>query len=142
MSASWHMCVLIPARDEEGLLPQCLTSVLEARKYLSLTTSCDIVVAVDCSTDKTFDIASKMLKDEGAVVALNAGAVGEARTLAAEVALRRYDGPLDRCWLAKPTQIAAYRRPGSPINCCCVARVPKQSREPLMSSISASMLPA
>jgi glycosyltransferase involved in cell wall biosynthesis len=100
MSALWHICVLIPARNEEELLPQCLRSVLEARKRLSSTTSCDIVVAVDRSTDKTFEIASKMLKGKGAVVSLNAGAVGEARARAAEVALRRYHGPLHRCWLA------------------------------------------
>jgi len=100
MSALWHMCVLIPARNEAELLPQCLRSVLEARKQLSSTTSCDIVVAVDRSTDKTFDIASNMLEGKGAVVSLDAGMVGEARTLAAEVALRRYHGPLNRCWLA------------------------------------------
>jgi glycosyltransferase involved in cell wall biosynthesis len=94
------MCVLIPARNEEELLPQCLKSVLQASKQLSSTTSCDIVVAVDCSTDKTFDIATKMLKGKGAVVSLDAGSVGEARTRAAEVALRRYHGPLNRCWLA------------------------------------------
>jgi glycosyltransferase involved in cell wall biosynthesis len=100
MSASWHMCVLIPARNEEELLPQCLLSVLEARKQISSTTSCDIVVAVDSSTDKTFDIASELLKGKGTVVVLNASAVGEARTRAAEVGLRRYRGPLNRCWLA------------------------------------------
>jgi glycosyltransferase involved in cell wall biosynthesis len=100
MSAIWHMCVIIPARNEEELLPRCLNSVLEARKQLSSTTSCDIVVAVDCSTDNTFSIANKMLKGKGTVVSLDAGAVGEARTLAAEVALRRYHGPLNRCWLA------------------------------------------
>lgn len=100
MSAFWHMCVLIPARNEEELLPHCLKSILEARKQLSSTTSCDIVVAVDRSTDKTFDISNKMLKGKGTVVSLNAGAVGEARTLAADVALRRYQGPLHRCWLA------------------------------------------
>jgi glycosyltransferase involved in cell wall biosynthesis len=95
------MCVLIPARNEEELLPQCLSSVLEASKQLSSsTTSCDIVVAVDLSTDRTYEIASKMLKGKGTVVSLNAGAVGEARTLAAQVALRRYQGPLHRCWLA------------------------------------------
>lgn len=100
MNAAWHICVLIPARNEEELLPQCLHSVLEARKQISPTTSCDIVVAVDSSTDKTFEIASKMLRGKGAVVALDAGVVGEARTRAAEEALRRYRGPLDRCWLA------------------------------------------
>lgn len=100
MSAAWHMCVLIPARNEEELLPECLKSVLEARKQLSSTTTCDIVVAVDRSADKTLEIAVRMLKGKGAVVSLNAGAVGEARTLAAQVALRRYKGPLDRCWLS------------------------------------------
>jgi glycosyltransferase involved in cell wall biosynthesis len=100
MSAIWHMCVLIPARNEEELLPECLMSVLEARKQLSSTTSCDIVVAVDRSTDRTSEIARTMLRGKGTVVSLDAGAVGEARTLAAEVALRRYQGSLDHCWLA------------------------------------------
>jgi glycosyltransferase involved in cell wall biosynthesis len=100
MNNSWHVSVIIPARNEEKLLPRCLASVLEARHHLPANTSCDIVVAVDRSNDETFSIATRLLKGRGTVVSLSAGAVGEARALAAEVALRRHRGPLDRCWLA------------------------------------------
>jgi cellulose synthase/poly-beta-1,6-N-acetylglucosamine synthase-like glycosyltransferase len=100
MSEAWHICVLIPARNEETLLPRCLASVLAARRALPPGTSCDVVVVVDSSTDKTFEIATKMLEGQGTVVCSYAGVVGQARAQAAEEALRRYRGPLNRCWLA------------------------------------------
>ncbi len=96
----WHICVLIPARNEEELLPRCLHSVLAARCLLSGIASVDIVVAVDSSTDRTWNIAQQMVQGDGMVVRTQAGAVGSARALAAEVALQRYRGPRKRCWLA------------------------------------------
>ena len=52
MTASpWHICVLIPARNEEVLLPRCLRSVLKASARLPANVTFDIVVAVDSSTD-------------------------------------------------------------------------------------------
>ena len=45
----WHVSVLIPARDEEDLLPRCLESVLEARAALAGMATCDVIVAVDRS---------------------------------------------------------------------------------------------
>lgn len=96
----WHICVLIPARNEEQLLPRCLRSVIAARSALPASVICDVVVAVDSSTDRTLAIATQFVENRGAVVCTDAGVVGFARTLAANMALQRYRGPLERCWLA------------------------------------------
>jgi glycosyltransferase involved in cell wall biosynthesis len=100
MKAPWHVSVLIPARDEEELLPRCLNSVRAARSLLAGSTTVDVVVAVDSSNDGSRQIAEQMVYGCGVVICTRAGIVGRARALAAEVALRRYDGPRNRCWLA------------------------------------------
>ncbi len=97
---SWHVCVLVPARDEEEHLPRCLQSILAACSALPSESSYDIVVAVDRSTDRTLAIAESILEERGTVVSLQAGVVGRARALAVQLALKRYGGPLNRCWLA------------------------------------------
>lgn len=100
MIPPWHVGVLIPARNEEDLLPRCLHSVLQACRRLPVATTFDIVVAVDSSTDRTAQIAENLLHGWGAVVYTDARLVGFARRLAAEALLQRYRGPLERCWLA------------------------------------------
>jgi glycosyltransferase involved in cell wall biosynthesis len=100
MTQAWHICVLIPARNEEELLPRCLASVLEARARLPARVTCDIVIVVDASTDRTARIAQDMLAGNGAVVTIDAGIVGSARAIAASIALERYHGPLPLCWFA------------------------------------------
>jgi len=99
-SRPWHIAVVIPARNEEALLPRCLESVLDACASLPESTTVDIVVACDSSTDLTFQIAKQLLATQGCVVAMEAGAVGRARALATEVVFKRYAGPLSHCWLA------------------------------------------
>jgi cellulose synthase/poly-beta-1,6-N-acetylglucosamine synthase-like glycosyltransferase len=96
----WHVSVLIPARNEEQLLPRCLDSVLTACSLLPASITSDIILAVDSSTDRTREIAERKLRGHGAVVLTDAGVVGRTRSLAAKVALQRYTGPLDLCWLA------------------------------------------
>ena len=96
----WHVGVLIPARNEEALLPRCLESVITACLRLPPEVTVDVVVSVDCSTDQTLAIAKRMLYGRGSAVLTDAGAVGSAREAAAHVVLGRYRGPLDRCWLA------------------------------------------
>jgi glycosyltransferase involved in cell wall biosynthesis len=96
----WHVGVLIPARDEEDLLPRCLESVLAARDALEGIATCDVVVAVDASVDDTYAIAQKTLGDAGVVLRCNAGAVGAARAAAARVALARSQQDTSRIWLA------------------------------------------
>lgn len=100
MSSRWHVCILIPARNEQQLLPRCLHSVIAACAALPREVTTDVIVAVDSSTDLTRDIAERMLSDRGAVIVTNAAAVGRTRALAAETALQRYLGPLRECWLA------------------------------------------
>jgi glycosyltransferase involved in cell wall biosynthesis len=100
MMNPWHISVLIPARDEEDLLPRCLRSVLEARSALPVGTSCDVIVAVDRSIDGSFDIARKVLDGVGTVIRSGAGVVGVARAMAARTALQRRKLRTSRTWLA------------------------------------------
>jgi cellulose synthase/poly-beta-1,6-N-acetylglucosamine synthase-like glycosyltransferase len=97
---SWHISVLIPARNEEHLLPRCLYSIQQARRSLPVTVTSDVVVVSDCSQDRTRKVAEAILKDSGLVLETASGIVGSARAMAAAAAVERYRGPLDRCWLA------------------------------------------
>jgi glycosyltransferase involved in cell wall biosynthesis len=53
IASPWHICVLIPARNEEVLLLRCLHSVLKACALLPASVTCDVLVVVDSSTDMT-----------------------------------------------------------------------------------------
>lgn len=99
-SIPWHVCVLIPAHNEEKLLPRCLYSVLAACKQLPYQTTSDIILAVDSSTDNTLNVGIKILKNRGTVLIINESNVGCARKIATEAALMHYQGPLNKCWLA------------------------------------------
>jgi glycosyltransferase involved in cell wall biosynthesis len=96
----WHVSVLIPACNEEDLLPRCLRSIMGASLFISRIATVDIVLAVDQSTDRTRLLGEKLLRGLGIVVCTEDGIVGQARAEAARVALERYAGPLQRCWLA------------------------------------------
>lgn len=96
----WHVAVLIPARDEEELLPRCLRSVQEARLCLPDNVTSDLIVVSDLSLDRTREIGENIVQRSGVVVCSDAGRVGTARALAAQVALQRYKGRRELCWLA------------------------------------------
>lgn len=96
----WHVSVLIPARDEEDLLPRCLRSVVVATSRLDPFTTSDIVVVADSCTDRTAQIATDILGRSCDVVAATIGAAGAARALAANYALKRQRKPFERWWLA------------------------------------------
>jgi glycosyltransferase involved in cell wall biosynthesis len=99
--APWHIAVLIPARDEESLLPRCLQSVAAARAVLPPGVTSDVIVVSDGSTDGTADVARAFLQNtRGTVLQVEGGCVGVARATAADTALRRHPGDLSRCWLA------------------------------------------
>lgn len=97
---AWHMAVIIPARNEERLLSQCLVSVKKALLSLPDSVTHDLIVVVDSSQDRTYEIATREVEDIGVVVRTNAGAVGESRGLGTSLALRRHRGPRNYCWLA------------------------------------------
>ncbi len=94
------MCVLIPACNEEELLPRCVASILRARAELPGRVTVQVVVAVDRSQDGTAGLAKRLLRGRGKVVQINAGCVGLARAAAASTALAAYGGELHQCWLA------------------------------------------
>jgi len=100
MTNMWHISVLIPARDEEDLLPRCLRSVLEARAALEGRATCDVIIAVDRSIDSSFEIAQTILDGAGSVIRSEAGIVGVARALAAKEALKRRTLGASTLWLA------------------------------------------
>jgi glycosyltransferase involved in cell wall biosynthesis len=95
----WRVAVLIPARDEEELLPRCLRSVLIALTALPAAVRANIIVVADNSVDRTSQIAADILKSRGTVLNASAGTVGTARRLAAGYAISLNEGPGNRLWL-------------------------------------------
>jgi glycosyltransferase involved in cell wall biosynthesis len=95
-----HISVLIPACNEEALLPRCLRSLLFARCMLPASVTSNIIVVVDSSTDRTRQTAAELLQSCGRVILADVRTAGTARAIAAEWALAHYRGPMERCWLA------------------------------------------
>jgi glycosyltransferase involved in cell wall biosynthesis len=95
-----HISVLIPACNEEELLPRCLNSILNAVNFLPKSISIDIILCVDSSSDNSLATGKKIIGTNGAVLEINTRNVGDARKYAAFEALNRYKGPLECCWLA------------------------------------------
>ena len=100
MSTPWHNAVVIPARDEQELLPRCLRSIQNARLMLPSYITSDLIVVADQSTDGTFKIARDLIQEDGTVVETDVGCVGAARALGVQCAMERYHGARNRCWLA------------------------------------------
>ena len=96
----WHIAVLIPARDEVLLLPRCLRSLERARAALPSYVTSDVVLVADSCIDNTLALARRNLRSTDVAVASSFGVVGSARSLAADIALDRYVGQPQRCWLA------------------------------------------
>jgi glycosyltransferase involved in cell wall biosynthesis len=95
-----HIAVLIPARNEEALLPECIQSVMDASNALPAPLAAHIVIVVDSSTDKTYEIAKDLVKANGQVLTTHSASAGAARALAARAALARYAGNPAHFWLA------------------------------------------
>lgn len=100
INTNWHISVLIPARNEEELLPRCLNSILKAKAELPPYCTVDIILAVNASSDQTLTIGKSILGSKGEVLCLPIPNVGHARKMAAKTALERYKGALKHCWLA------------------------------------------
>jgi glycosyltransferase involved in cell wall biosynthesis len=96
----WHMSVIVPARDEEKLLPRCLRSVLTAAAMMAGAVTTDIVVAVNRSRDNSSRISQDLIGSHGVVVKTEFGTVGAVRSAAVATAISRCPTPLRRCWLA------------------------------------------
>lgn len=103
-SGSWHVSVLIPARNEEELLPRRLRSVFSSLNLLPTSVTTDVVVAVDRSTNLTHAIAKEMTQGRGVVASTESGAVGRVRAIAAETANHAIWGSL------QPPLVSKYGR--------------------------------
>lgn len=88
--------VVVPAHDEEALLPACLAALGRAARRLSLPVH--LMVAADCCTDRTAAVARAC---GAGVIRLSARCVGAARAAGMAELLRLTVGP-DRAatWLA------------------------------------------
>jgi glycosyltransferase involved in cell wall biosynthesis len=100
MSDRWEVAVLIPARNEEILIARCLESVIRASDSLPGTVKATIVLVSDCSTDRTAEIADRLIGSRGSVLHTRAGTVGTARAFAASHAIEKTTAPLSNVWLA------------------------------------------
>jgi glycosyltransferase involved in cell wall biosynthesis len=94
-----HICILIPARNEEQLLARCLSSIILAVKLLPSTITIDIILIVDASNDNTFRLGNSLLKDKGSVIEVNRTNVGAARKAGAALALARCHYHPSQCWI-------------------------------------------
>ena len=89
--------VIVPAHDEQNLLPHCLASVRRAARALQ-GMPVHLVVVADACRDRTAAVARR---GGASVVSINASSVGAARAAGAREVLRR-TGQLDpeNVWLA------------------------------------------
>jgi glycosyltransferase involved in cell wall biosynthesis len=113
--------VVVPARDEENLLPRCLDALYEAAERLTEERDVDvtIVVVLDSCTDESAAIAAGY--DDVTALALDAGSVGLARAAGCAAVLRRHapsspstlwlastdaDSRVPAHWLARQIELA------------------------------------
>ncbi len=85
-----HIGVVIPARDEEELLPRCLASVAEAVRALTAATRVSVVVVLDSCTDGSAAAAAAAGLELGLELHLlqtRAGNVGAVRAEGSAAAL-------------------------------------------------------
>ncbi len=97
-----HLAVVIPARDEERLLPRCLTAVetaIDRMRHEHPSVSVRLVVVVDRSTDGTLAVVHADPRVD-AVVVVDHGNVGAARHAGIAEALGRSDHSTGATWVA------------------------------------------
>ena len=100
MTPSWHILVVVPARDEAGTAGRTIRSIRHAAGKVAPRATTDIVVVADSCTDDTEARSRRALGSSGVVVASTVGSAGAARRFGVEVGLRRSPGPANRTWIA------------------------------------------
>ncbi|MCF6379235.1 glycosyltransferase [Nocardioides KLBMP 9356] len=95
------MAVVVPARDEEQLLPACLDAVARAQQALRSAHPAVLTrtfVVLDACQDDTAGVVAA--RPEVAALPSRAGNVGAARALGVEAAARWAGGHAGRLWVA------------------------------------------
>lgn len=97
MRAPDHVVVVVPAHDEEELIPAALDAIGRAAAVVAPRVRTTIVVVANACTDRTAEIA----RGRGVtVVEADTADVGAARAAGFAWAMTQGIGPLDRLWLA------------------------------------------
>ncbi|MGN6300381.1 MAG: glycosyltransferase [Angustibacter sp.] len=92
------VAVVVPARDEEELLPGCLDAITVAAQRIEVV-PVSVVVTLDRCRDRTADVVAA--RPGVTAVECDAGVVGTARAAGVGAALQRLSAhPLDRVWIA------------------------------------------
>lgn len=96
-----HLAVVVPAHDEEDLLPGCLTALDAARTHL-LRAVPDVTVSVVVVLDRCTDRSAEVARSVPGVMVLagDHGSVGAARHAGVRSALEGSDGSLGDLWIA------------------------------------------
>jgi glycosyltransferase involved in cell wall biosynthesis len=89
------IAVVLPAKDEELLIAECLASIAVAARGM---TTVSIIVAADSCVDNTVTVARAFPNVN--VLELSAASVGTARRAGVAFALAQGGFPLERTWIA------------------------------------------
>jgi hypothetical protein len=94
--------VVVPARDEEELLPRCIASLRRAADHPALARlSVRIAVVLDSCSDRSGDLAAPLLHRRDSLIEERAGNVGTARGRGIDTLLAMEAGrPLSNIWVA------------------------------------------
>jgi glycosyltransferase involved in cell wall biosynthesis len=99
--APWAVGVVIPARNEELTIADCLSAVRAALAACSPLHASWITVVADSCNDNTVAAAAAALENEGDVIECAEASAGAARRLGTRHVLERLaDAPAERIWVA------------------------------------------
>ena len=96
-----EVVVIIPAKDEEDLLPRCLASVDASLRTLALSrpsVRVSVTVALDGCRDASAEVVSRWPGVRG--ISLEAGSAGAARAAGVTEALALASAPVQDVWIA------------------------------------------
>jgi len=100
-AASWNVGVVVPARNEESSIGQCIANVAKSCDASNRCGATWIVVVADRCDDRTAQFARQHLGARGEVLECALGSAGAARRLGAAAVLRHYRGlAASGIWLA------------------------------------------
>lgn len=99
--SDWAVGVIVPARDEEDHIAECVASIRISLASCLHVSSSWIVVVADSCRDRTADRARAALGDAGEVIECAVHSPGTARRLGVEALLRRFPTVhLSQLWIA------------------------------------------
>jgi len=101
LHAAWHVGVVIPARNEEDTICECLRSVIQALRVCQTLQDYWVVLVADACRDRTAAVGREILGTHGEAIRSTAAAAGAARRLGAKSILQRFAHvPSSQIWLA------------------------------------------